>query len=176
MSSRKNMAKREKQLKSAVASKDYCHRNAEEYNQKARERMARKRTEQSEAQSKEAKAIQKDYSRISYICHRDIILDEAQLARQKKHVEQHGAQNEYSPRNVRPCYLLGLRDSTSPQNQRLYEKKVRIWELERKERKAKAEEEKIQARMEKAWANLDEEQLQDWAQKLDAMEAYKCQA
>ncbi|KAF9078134.1 hypothetical protein BDP27DRAFT_1413064 [Rhodocollybia butyracea] len=176
MSSRKNMAKREKQLKSTAASKDYRHRNAEEYNRKAWERMARKRAEHSEAQSKEAKAIQKDYSHVSYICHRDIILDEAQLACQKKHVEQHGAQNEYSPRNVRPRYLLGLQDSTSPQNQCLYEKKVRIWELERKERKAKAEEEKIQARMEKAWANLDEEQLQDWAQKLDAMEAHKCQA
>ncbi|KAF9072211.1 hypothetical protein BDP27DRAFT_1361269 [Rhodocollybia butyracea] len=36
MSSRKNMAKREKQLKSAAASKDYRHRNAEEYNRKAR--------------------------------------------------------------------------------------------------------------------------------------------
>ncbi|KAF9077147.1 hypothetical protein BDP27DRAFT_1509089 [Rhodocollybia butyracea] len=154
-------------------------RNSEEYNQKARECMARKHAEQSEAQSKEAKAIQKDYSRISYICHCDIILDQAQLARQnrnRKHVEQHGTQNEYSARNVQPHYLLGLRDSTSPQNQHLYEKKLRIWELERRERKAKAEEEKIQARMEKVWANLDKEQLQDWAQKLNAMEAHKCQA
>jgi len=100
------------------------------------------------------------------------LLHDLQLAhtRYRKHIEQHGTQHKYSARTVCPRYLLGLRDSTSPQNQRIYEKKVRIWELERKEKKAKADKAKIQARMEHAWAKLEEEQLQDWAQKLDAME------
>lgn len=79
-----------------------------------------------------------------------------------EYAEKHQAKESYHTRNVRPRYLLGIRDSSSAQSEALYQRMVCIWELEKREVKVKKDEEMAQRDMEQAWAALEEEQFRKW--------------
>lgn len=62
-------------------------------------------------------------------------------------------------RDVRPRYLLEVRDPGTAQSEHIYEKKVAIWKLEKKEARAKKADDMLQKEMELAWAAHEEEQF-----------------
>lgn len=88
-----------------------------------------------------------------------------------KHLEKHGPLETYPTREVRPRYLLGIRDSTTPQSEHIYAKQLRIWELEKKGKKTQKEEEKIKRKIDRAWEELEDEIFLQWQKKMEETEA-----
>ena len=91
-------------------------------------------------------------------------------AQNRKYTKEHGTEDGYPSRDVRPRYLLGLRDSGSSQSLRVYEKQVRMWQLEKEEKKEKVFEDQLQQRMEKAKAALEEEIFQEHVRRCETLE------
>lgn len=85
-----------------------------------------------------------------------------------KYVEKHGNEEDYPGRDVRPRYLLGVRDPSTPLSERIYQQRLRIWMLEKKEKHLKKADEMLQQRMDQAWDALEEEQLLAFARDIKA--------
>lgn len=77
----------------------------------------------------------------------------------RSYIQQHGDDASYPTRNVRPRYLLGIRDADTPQSQRIYDAQVRIWKQDKKEGLSRAKEDERQHAVEQAWAELEDAKL-----------------
>ncbi|KAL0568241.1 hypothetical protein V5O48_013752 [Marasmius crinis-equi] len=109
-------------------SRRYYRKNQEEIREKARERMARKREQMSTEEKEAAKARQQQYSRTSYQRRRNDILHKETKKRHKAFIEKNGREEfdqAYPSREVRPRYLLGLKDD--PSNIEQYQKEYKRW-------------------------------------------------
>ena len=77
----------------------------------------------------------------------------------RSYIQQHGDDASYPARNIRPRYLLGIRDADTPQSQRIYDAQLRIWKQEKKEGLSRAKEDEWQHAVEQAWAELEDAKL-----------------
>ncbi|KAL0563493.1 hypothetical protein V5O48_018574 [Marasmius crinis-equi] len=119
----------EKRRKVAVnlASKDYRARNREDYNRKARERMAKRRQKLKTEDPDKLKNAEQAHSRAYYHTHRQYILEKAETKRYREYRESHGTESfdrNYRFRDVRPRELLDLKLT----DEAAYEEGLKDWQ------------------------------------------------
>ncbi|KAL0565491.1 hypothetical protein V5O48_016534 [Marasmius crinis-equi] len=122
----KEMAERRK-VSAKLASKEYRAKNRDEYNRKARERMAIRREKLRNEDPDKLKASEQAHSHSYYHTNRQRVLDKAEAKRYRDYRECHGEDSfdrNYRFRDVRPRELLDLK-VTDPM---AYEEAVKNWQ------------------------------------------------
>ncbi|KAL0572997.1 hypothetical protein V5O48_008964 [Marasmius crinis-equi] len=96
----------------------------------------RRRAEMKESEKLGAQVRQQEYSRKHYIAKRSDILWKAAQERRSIYVAENGeeARTSYPKRDVRPRYLLGLKDD--PRDAEKYEREWRYWKKQKEVQKA----------------------------------------
>jgi hypothetical protein len=89
----------------------------------------------------------------------------------RRYIEEHGQiefNKNYPARDVRPRELLAIRDTKTRASEKLYAKKLRSWQSNKKEQKAKDGERELDAKIAVAWESLDEGRLLELALQYEA--------